>query len=564
MPQDSAEHDGTETSAVARAVRSSIAAVMRVALAMVARSRSALTGVRSWIDNLGLPAKLLLLTAVFVMLAEVLIFVPSVANYRVSWLADRLTAAELAALAAGAVPGGDVPSALRSDLLRTAQVKAVAMRQQGRRRLVLSPEQSFTIDAYYDLRQPADAGFWAGIGRRIAQSGDAIQTFLAGRDRVLRVTGNHGANADDFIEIVLPEAPLKAAMVRYGLNVAWLSVIISLFTAALVYVALLGLLVRPMLRITRSMVQFRESPEDAGRIIVPSMRGDEIGTAERELAGMQRQVREALLQKNRLVQLGLAVSKINHDLRNMLANAQIISDRLATVSDPTVQRFAPKLIASLDRAIAFCNSSLAYGKVEEAAPRRVLMPLLPLVEEVGEGQGLPREGLPREGLPREGRPREAASRGGHRRDGGDEVGRDGQIGWRIDIDPGLRVDADPEHLFRILGNLVRNAVQALEQADGLSRPATVAVTARRDGGRVLIDVSDSGPGVPPRSRENLFRAFQGSSKKGGTGLGLAIAAELVAAHGGSLRLLETTPAGAETGAVFRIELPDRSPALRAP
>ncbi len=508
------------------------------------RMRRMAARVRAWAHDLGLPAKLLLLTAAFVMLAEVLIFLPSVANYRVAWLADRLTAAELASLAAGAVPGGDVPPALHSDLLRTAQVKAIAMRQQGRRRLVLSPEDTLSIDATYDLRQRADAGFWSGIGRRIVQSGDAIATFLAKPGRVLRVTGNHGADADDFIEIVLPEAPLKAAMLRYGLNVLWLSVIISLFTAALVYVALLGLLVRPMLRITRSMVQFRESPEDAGRIIVPSSRGDEIGTAERELAGMQRQVREALLQKTRLAELGLAVSKINHDLRNMLANAQIISDRLASVPDPTVQRFAPKLIASLDRAIAFCNSSLAYGRAEEAAPRRARMALRPLVEEVGEGLGLPRETS-----------RAGGADGSARR----ENARDIEIGWHVGVDPALTVEADPEHLFRILGNLVRNAVQALDQAEDLGRPALVSVTARRDGQRVLIDVADNGPGVPPRARAALFRAFQGSSKKGGTGLGLAIAAELVAAHGGTLRLLDTASESAPggSGATFRIELPDR-------
>lgn len=468
--------------------------------------------------RLGLPGKLLMLTTGFVMLAEVLIFVPSVANYRVGWLSDRLTAAELAALAAGAIPGGAIPAPLRSELLRTAEVKAVALRRNGQRRLVLPAERTMVIDDYYDLRVPADEGWLAGFSRRLALNADALVAFFHSGERTLRVTGPHGDQPGDFIEIVIPEAPLKAAMIQYGLNVLGLSIIISLITAALVYIALSWLLVQPMLRITRSMVQFSQDPEDGSRVIVPSGRTDEIGTAEHELAQMQRQLAQALLQKNRLAQLGLAVSKINHDLRNMLASAQLMSDRLTSVPDATVQRFAPKLIAALDRAIAFCNSSLAFGKAEEAAPRRDLMRLRPLIEEVGDALGLPREG---------------------------------QIGWTVDIDAALCIDADREHLYRILSNLVRNAVQAIEMP-GAGKPGEVGVRATRVARLVEIVVSDNGPGVPAKARSNLFRAFQGSSKKGGSGLGLAIAAELVAAHGGRIRLLDT-----ESGAAFLIEIPDR-------
>lgn len=512
MPPESAHREGAGAPGHPWA-----AAATSIAATAVALARHGYGAVRRRLHDLGLPAKLLLLTAAFVMLAEVLIFLPSVANYRIAWLTDRLTAAELAALAAGAVPGGDVPDTLRSDLFRTAQVKAVAMRQNGRRRLVLAPEHPLVIDAIYDLRTSGD-GFWRGITRRIAQSRDAIAPFVSSGDRVLRVMGPHGSRPDDFIEIVLPEAPLKAAMMSYGLNVLALSVFISLVTAALVYLTLLQLLVRPMQRITRSMVQFRQNPEDASHVMVPSGRGDEIGTAERELADMQKQLAQALLQKNRLAQLGLAVSKINHDLRNMLANAQLISDRLASVPDPTVQRFVPKLIASLDRAITFCNSSLSFGRAEEAAPRREVVPLAPLVDEVGDGLGLP---------------------------------RDGQIAWRVDMPSTLLIDADREHLLRILSNLVRNAVQALETAEPRV-PGSITVTGRREGRRVLVEVSDSGPGLPPRARAGLFQAFKGSSKKGGTGLGLTIAAELAAAHGGRLTLLERTP-----GATFLLDIPDR-------
>lgn len=458
-----------------------------------------------------------MLTAAFVLMAETFIFLPSIANYRISWLSERLTAAQLAALASEAFPGGQVPSALRAELLRTAQVKAVAIRRNGERRLVLPVEQGVAIDAHFDLRADQQPG-GPGFGARLNQIKDAIAVFFRTDKHIIRVVGRDSDDPNDLIEIVIPEAPLREAMIRFSLNIFWLSLIISGLTAVLVYFALSHLLVRPLKRITQNMLHFSEDPEDQSRILTPSGRLDEVGIAERELAQMQTELSSLLAQKNRLAQLGLAVSKINHDLRNMLANAQLISDRLVDLPDPTVQRFVPKLIASLDRAINFCNSSLQFGRAAEAAPRRELMRLKPLVEEVADSQGLPREG---------------------------------SIKFFADMDDTLRIDADRDHLFRVLSNLVRNAAQALESVEGKT-DGEIHVSARRDGRKVTIDVRDNGPGVPARARENLFKAFQGSTRKGGTGLGLVIAAELVQAHGGTVTLADSPK-----GAIFRIEMPDR-------
>lgn len=469
--------------------------------------------------RLGLSAKLLLLTLIFVMLAEVLIFMPSIANYRVGWLADRLSAAHLASLAAESAPGGVVPEGLRSDLLQTAQVKAVSVKKAGERRMVLPASSDVAIDAHYDLGMMRSGGIWDEAARRFGLIGDAWAVFFRTEDRTLRITGEVPGGST--IEVVLPEAPLHRAMVQHGLNILGLSVIISMITAALVYFTLTRLLVQPMMRISANMLQFSRHPEDAGNIITPSDRQDEIGATERELAAMQRELAHALLQKNRLAQLGLAVSKINHDLRNMLANAQLISDRLTAIPDPTVQRFAPKLIASLDRAISFCNDTLRFGRAEEAEPRRELFLLRSLVEEVGEGLGLPREGM---------------------------------LDWRIDMTETLQVDADRDHMFRIVSNLGRNAVQALEaQYRDTGKAGTISISAHRDGRSVVIEMHDNGPGVPIKAREHMFQAFQGSTRKGGTGLGLAIVAELIAAHGGSIALV-----GTDQGALFRIVLPDRT------
>jgi signal transduction histidine kinase len=320
------------------------------------------------------------------------------------------------------------------------------------------------------------------------------------------------------ILVVLPEAALKSAMIRYGLNILGLSIIISVITAALVYFALNNMFVQPMMRITRNIMSFSQNPEDASRIMVPSKRRDEIGVAERGLAHMQGELTHTLQQKSRLAALGLAVSKISHDLRNMLANAHLISDRLGSLPDPTVQRFTPKLIASLDRAINLCESTLRFGRAEEAPPHRERTQLRTLIVDVGDGLGLP---------------------------------RDDGISWAIDVDDRLFVDADRDQLYRVLSNLCRNALQAIEQQEG--GQGHIRISAARAGSCVMIDVYDNGPGVPEKARAHLFQAFQGSARKGGTGLGLAVAHELVAAHGGSIRLVDT-----ERGTLFRIEISDRA------
>ena len=233
-----------------------------------------------------------------------------------------------------------------------------------------------------------------------------------------------------------------------------------------------------------------------------------------------------LHQKSRLAALGLAVSKINHDLRNMLASAQLFSEGLSSLPDPRVQRFAPKLMRALERAIAFCQSTLSYGRVQEPAPDRKQVPLEPLVEEVRETLGLRNEA---------------------------------QIGWIVAIERGLIVDADHDQLLRALLNLARNAAQALEtRAPNDPLRDQIRITGRREGAVVVIEVSDTGPGVPENSRQHLFEAFQSSTRTGGSGLGLAIAAELVRAHGGDIRLVEGT-----LGATFRLTIPDRAVELDA-
>ena len=310
----------------------------------------------------------------------------------------------------------------------------------------------------------------------------ALQTlFFCSDTDVMRVVGQ-GPPGTDFIEIVIEEGPLRQAMFRFSRNILLLSLMISAITATLVYLSLHYLFVRPMNRLTTNMVTFREDPENPARVVVPSARHDEIGIAERELGAMQRDLASMLQQKSHLAALGLAVSKINHDLRNLLASAQLFSDRLASVPDPNVQRFAPKLMRALERAIAFCQSTLSYGQVKEPPPDRKPVVLENLVEEVRETLGL---------------------------------APDSAIRWVAAVERGLRVDADPDQLFRVILNLARNALQALEaRAPNDPGRDQIRITGRREGAVVVIEVSDTGPGVTEKARAHLFEAFQGFDAAG--------------------------------------------------
>src|SRR5690606_26809029 len=150
----------------------------------------------------------------------------------------------------------------------------------------------------------------------------------------------------------------------------------------LLFHAINRMTIRPIRRMTASMLSFSQLPEDPSRIIQPSGRADEIGVAEQQLAAMQERLQATLSQQRHLAELGLAVSKINHDLRNILAPAQLLSDRLAKLADPSVQTIAPKLVRTIDRAITYSEDVLAYGGAQEAPPSKRRLYLHQLVAAV--------------------------------------------------------------------------------------------------------------------------------------------------------------------------------------
>ena len=457
-----------------------------------------------------LSGRFLILTIVFVMLAEVFIFVPSVARFREDYLLARLERAQIASLAVEATD--TIAPELERELLKNAGVFNVVLRRDDMRQLALSSPIPAPIAATYDMRDPSG----------LALVRDALATLLDTQPRIIRVIGNPVQGAGVLIEVTMMQMPLRAAMIDYGINVLILSAIISIITALLLFLAVQAFLVRPIKGVIGHMQSYADAPEDARRIIEPSAGVRELRDAENALQMMQTQLTSALRQKDRLAQLGAAVAKVSHDLRNILTSAQLFTDRIEGSADPLVMRMAPKLVGSITRAVHLCESTLAFGRADEPAPRLARVNLAQIVDEVVESERLAAGDYP--------------------------------LSFAEDIPATMTLRADGEQLFRVLANLVRNARQAI-MATGA--PGEICLAGSEDDTAWTITVSDTGPGLPPKAREHLFQPFQGGARKGGAGLGLVISGDLIRGHGGRLRLLRT---GAD-GTAFEIVLPKADFAL---
>jgi len=219
------------------------------------------------------------------------------------------------------------------------------------------------------------------------------------------------------------------------------------------------------------------------------------------------------LRGEQLAEVGQSVRKLVHDLRNALATAQLLSDRLQGHDDPRVQSGADVMSRSLERALDLCHQTLRAGRAEEQRPDRTRFVLDDVVEEVIATAVLP-----------------------------------GSIGAQVLFDPqsSTLLDADFDQVYRILLNLVRNAT------DAGARTITITGARLDTAGQISagqITVADDGPGLP----QAIIDRLRAGTPQGSTGLGLMIASELAQGHGGTLSVVETGP----RGTTFRIVLPDQ-------
>ncbi|MFV0385864.1 sensor histidine kinase [Paracoccus sp. (in: a-proteobacteria)] len=452
------------------------------------------------------------LTIIFVVLAELFILLPALAGFRRDYLESRLERAQIASLALLATDES-LASDLESELLQNAGVFNVVLRRNDIRQLVLSSPIPGPVAATYDLREHT---LWQSVQ-------DAVAALWDRENRVIRVIGAPVNQAGQLIEITMETAPLRDGMIDFGLRLLTMSAAFSVLTAILLNLAAQRLILVPIRRVINHMTAYASAPEDPRHIIRPDARLAELREAEAALEEMQKTVTSSLKQKERMAQLGQAVAKISHDLRNILTTAQIFADRLEDSADPKVRRAAPKLVNSITRAVTLCETTLAFGKAEEPAPSLTRFSLSRLVAEVVEAETLAGEAA-------------------------------GQVEFLTDIPPNLIIRADRDQLYRVISNLTRNARQAIE---GTGQPGTIEIGAGDSDAGWWIRVGDTGPGLPGKAREYLFQPFTGSARKGGTGLGLSIAADLIRGHGGRLELLRSDAEGSE----FMIHLHDDMGAL---
>ena len=431
------------------------------------------------------------LTVGFVLLGEILIFAPSIARFQTVWYDARLDAAYIAALAVqdGARPTPET----EAGLLHAVMALAIAVRY---------PEPGVTLGPMLQADRAVDCDETNWVVRIMG----AFQTLTEG-GRTLRLVGTPPVAPGVEMEVVVDEGPLAQEMRAYGVRILVLSLVLSLIVALLLFLALRRLIIRPLTAMTGSITRFRDRPEDTRGDRLPFTRGDEIGLIDRELTAMRAAVRASLRQKSRLAALGEAVSRINHDLRALLATAVLVSDPLEASPDPEVRKTARRLFAALERATRLCEATLDLARQRPPAPRFEAVHLRPLVE---------------------------------------EALIDGAPGTLHDnrLDPALIALADRDQIYRVFLNLARNAGRAMPSG------GRITVAARTDGGRLVVEVADTGGGVPETIKNEVFRPFVGTSDSG-VGMGLAICRDILQAHGGDIELA-TTGTG---GTTFHVCLP---------
>lgn len=457
-----------------------------------------------------LSSKLLLLTIGFVMLAEIVIFVPSVANYRQDWLTDRAQQAGLLAQALTGVPDYEASEVLTQQFMTDTDVMLMSAKRDGMTELVLGEPPNISKDIIQiDLLNPP----------RFPSLLTPFRDIFSNGEEALRVNAPSPVAGQDSLELLIPRQALRQELIAYLKNIFWLSLIIAVITGTLIYLSMSALIIRPVKQLAEDMTAFRENPERRRAVRDPSKRKDEIGQLEREFIDLKQSQRAAFRQRERLAGLGLAVAKINHDLRNVLSSALLISDRLSMNPEPKLSDMGERLTRTVERGIGLTEEVMAYSRAETADPQ---IQDTRIAFTIGEAAA-------------------------------DVIAQFPKTQFRNMVPTELMVRTDPDHAYRIFHNLFRNAAQAM--AVHCEKNCRLQVSAETRDGLAELRISDTGPGLPERAKENLFQAFSSaqahSAETKSTGLGLSISKELAKAQGGDLNLMSSD----ESGTRFLLTLP---------
>ncbi|MBL4870838.1 MAG: HAMP domain-containing histidine kinase, partial [Robiginitomaculum sp.] len=307
------------------------------------------------------------MTIVFVMLAEILIFIPSAAMFRHGWLQERAEAAGLLTLAIEGVPdymGGEM---LSKQFMKDTGCSMVVQQRTDpsgkilRQTVLGTPpvnEKIFTSD----LR----------IKRQLPLFRESFRDFFSSGNGYIRIVSEPTVEGVDALEILVPQNALKMALRDYWKRVLLWSLAISLLTGLMIYLALSRMIARPIVKLASGLAKFRADPRKRmnphSKPSKSQYRRDEIGQLEREFIAMKTGIRTAFKQQERLATLGMAMAKINHDLRNVLTSTQLISDRLADDQDPRISKMGKRLVKTVDRGVKLCEATLSFSRSVEDRP----------------------------------------------------------------------------------------------------------------------------------------------------------------------------------------------------
>ena len=455
-----------------------------------------------------LSGKLLVWTIIFVLVAELLIFIPSAAIYRQTWLTERAKSAGLLTLAIEGVPNYEGGAMLSERYMQDTDVSMVVQKRGGMSQVVLGMPPGDVKIITVDLRAK----------RRLPLFLDSFQDFFGDGHAYIRILSVPTVDGVEALEVLVPQRALKQAMHDYSKRILLWSLAISVLTGLMIYAALSLIIVKPIRKLARGLASFRQEPH---KRVAPgqdrlSLRKDEIGQLERQFSDMKIGVRAAFKQQERLATLGMAMAKINHDLRNVLTSTQLISDRLANDPDERVRGMGERLVRAVGRGVKLCEATLSFSQSVEEKPE--LRPV-----------------------------RIAALIGEAAADATEEYKSTLKtIKFKNKVDTNLGVMVDPDHTYRISHNLFRNALEAMQKSEAPALHVDVEII----DDKASFKISDTGPGIASNIQKSLFKAFTSGANKGGTGLGLTISRELARAQGGNLVLQNTS----ESGTIFVLSL----------
>lgn len=468
-----------------------------------------------------LSSNLLLLTIAFVMLAELVIFIPSAAAHRQDWIVSRAQQAALLASALTGIPDYEVSENLATHFMHDTDVIMMSIRREQNSEFILGHPPDSPLITIVDLRSEE-------LPR--PKFRDAFMAFFGHKEGHLRVLFPSPLEQDKSInsenknaaalELLIPKVKLRLELREYFINIFWLSLAIAVITGSLIYLAMLFLIIRPIEKLAKGLSDFRQDPEMRMSNMSPTNRKDEIGQLEREFHDMKEGVRASFKQKERLATLGMAVAKINHDLRNVLTSASLVSDRLASDQDERVSKMGGRLTRAIDRGVKLTGDVLNYSQSGSESVEFETFRISLLVGEVAS----------------------------------DTLGNFGsgprKIKFINNIPTDLDVLANSDHSYRLFQNLFRNAAQAMAAIRDDDAQRDLSVEAIPSGDNVTIRIIDTGPGLPDKAKDNLFKAFASSTGQGNTGLGLTISKELARDQNGDL-VLEST---GKSGTIFNVTM----------